>query len=144
MNDKDTDKKFIAPNEYKEILKGIDLKNIILNACSCELEREKISPETKVDIRETAVIRKQEKDNLEILHKYIFEAKSQSKKEIFLTIKCEYILEYEAAKEITNEFFDIFKRTSLPLNSWPFFREFVNNITSRMYIPPFTLPLLKR
>jgi len=144
MNNKEAEKKIIAPKEYREILNSIDLKNIFLKSCSCELEREKVSPDTKVNISDTALILKQEKDYLEILHSYIFEAMSQQKKERFLIIKCEYILEYAAAKEITNSFFDIFKRTSLLLNSWPFFREFVNNITSRMYIPPFTLPLIKR
>ncbi len=144
MNDKVANKKTISPEEYRGILKSIDLNKIIVTSCSCNLDRAKMSPEMVIDLNDVASFRKLKKESVEVIHKYILEAKSQSKKEIFLTIKCDYILEYTAKKEITREFFDIYKKTSLLLNSWPFFREFVNNITSRMYIPPLTLPLLKR
>ncbi len=70
------------------------------------------------------------------------EIPEKSKK--FLTVKCAYRLIYSSEEEFTEEFFELFKARTLPVNSWPFFRELVNNITARMYIPPITLPLIKR
>lgn len=40
-------------------------------------------------------------------------------------------------------YFQVFKEVNLPINMWPFVREFVHNAMSRMDWPPFTLPLRK-
>lgn len=45
---------------------------------------------------------------------------------------------------MTPEYFAIYSQVSLPINIWPFFRELVHATTSRMNIPPLTLPLVKR
>lgn len=37
----------------------------------------------------------------------------------------------------------IFERVSLPVNAWPFIRQFVHDMTQRMGWPPLMLPLLK-
>lgn len=37
----------------------------------------------------------------------------------------------------------IFERVSLPVNAWPFIRQFVHDMTQRMSWPPLMLPLLK-
>jgi len=49
----------------------------------------------------------------------------------------------KSKEKFTDEFFDVYKEVSLKLNTWPYFREFVNNITSRMNIPPLTIPFFK-
>jgi len=143
MNKNEPDKTISPIAEYAKILRGLELKNILLTRCVCNLIRERLTPDMKIAIRSASSYKKTEKDIIEIAQKYFLEASSQTKKEIFLNIECDYILEYASAQEINDAFFERFKKTSLPLNAWPFFREFVNNITSRMYIPPFTLPLIK-
>lgn len=40
-------------------------------------------------------------------------------------------------------YFNIFKDVNLPINMWPFVREYIYNSMSRMDWPPFTLPLRK-
>ena len=39
--------------------------------------------------------------------------------------------------------YEAFRQANLPLNVWPFAREFFYNMTLRMGWPPFTLPLLR-
>ncbi|WP_297859732.1 hypothetical protein [Meiothermus sp.] len=41
-------------------------------------------------------------------------------------------------------YFEVFKEINLPINMWPFVREFIYNTTARMDWPPFTLPLRKQ
>ncbi|WP_157205831.1 hypothetical protein [Calidithermus timidus] len=40
-------------------------------------------------------------------------------------------------------YFEVFKEINLPINMWPFAREFIHNTMARMDWPPFTLPLRK-
>jgi hypothetical protein len=40
-------------------------------------------------------------------------------------------------------FFEVFKEINLPINMWPFAREYIHNAMARMDWPPFTLPLRK-
>lgn len=51
-----------------------------------------------------------------------------------------FCVSYSSQIPMTDEVFDIFKEHSLPLTTWPYFREFVHNMFSRLgwirLIPP--------
>jgi len=144
MNDKNIEKKNIAPELYRKILNGLELKNLYLTLCNSNIDRINISPEATIKIDDEAMFTKSENKEIEVIHKYSIEAKNQTSKKKFLNIKCEYRLIFTSSEDFTEEFFEIFKKANLPINSWPFFRELVYNMTSRMYIPPLALPLIKR
>lgn len=144
MNDKSADKKNIAPELYRKILSGLELKNLFLISCTSNIDRSSLGTEAGIKIVDDASYSKSEKNEIEITQKYSIEAKDQTSKKKFLNIKCEYHLIYTSREDFTEEFFEVFKKANLPINSWPFFRELVYNITSRMYIPPISLPLIKR
>jgi len=144
MNDKSPEKKEIAPELYRKILHGLDLKNLFLTSCSSAIDRINIGTEIKIRIDDNASFRKTENNEIEISQKYSLEARGQNSKRKFLAIKCEFCLVFSSKEEFSEEFFETFKKANLPINSWPFFREFVYNMTSRMYVPPLTIPLLKR
>ena len=134
--------KKISPEEYRKILNGIDLKNILLKEVKASIEHKNFSENIKISIKDKASY-KNEEDELVITHTYTLTAKGKAKKPA-LKISGTYIVVFESNNEINDGFFNIYKETSLPLNVWPFFRELVNSTTSRMNIPPLTLPLLKR
>lgn len=62
-------------------------------------------------------------------------------------IQVAYGFGYECSFEEEEYEFDaylhIFEQVSLPVNAWPFIRQFVHDITQRMNWPPLMLPLLK-
>lgn len=144
MNNKTPEKKQIAPELYRNILNGLELKNLFMTSCNSSIDRNNIGTDVKIKIDDEASFTKSEKNEIEITQKYSIEAKNQTSKKKFLNIRCEYSFIYTSKEDFTVEFFEIFKRANLPINSWPFFRELVYNITSRMYIPPIALPLVKR
>jgi preprotein translocase subunit SecB len=45
---------------------------------------------------------------------------------------------------MTKDYFGVFVQVNLPVNTWPYFREFVHSTVSRMGLPPVVLPLVKR
>lgn len=131
----------ISPEEYRRILDGIELKNILISNIKADLKHELLTEGMKIVIKDDAQYEMREDDFI-IKNKYILTAKNQANK-IALKIECVFIVVFETKYEITDGFFEIYKDLSLPLNVWPFFRELVNSTTARMNIPPLTLPLLK-
>lgn len=132
----------ITPEDYRKILTGIDLKNILLSDLKASIKHELLTDGLKIGIKEDAQY-SYEDEELIIKSKYALTAKNNDKK-IVIKIESVFIVVFESTSSINDEFFEIYKEISLPLNVWPFFRELVNSITSRMNIPPLTLPLLKR
>ena len=129
------------PKRYREILKGIQLDTIALRSLKAHIHRENMEGSMKIELQESAAYRNAE-DGFEVSAQYVLIGKS--KRRIALRVDCTYDLFFTSEEEINDEFFEIYKEFSLPLNLWPFFRELVYSITSRMNIPPLTLPLLKR
>ena len=132
----------ITPEEYGKILKGIELKNILLSEIKASIKHEILSEGLKINIKDEADF-EFENNEFIVFNKYVLTAKNKEKKTA-LKIEAKYIIVFESEREITESFFEVYKKISLPLNIWPFFRELVNTTTARMNIPPLTLPLLKR
>ena len=132
----------MSPEKYREMLDGIELHSISLKTIKASVAYENLSERMDVFLEDEAFYENDE-DGFYVENKYILVAKNKKRKNV-LKIECIYLLHFSALEEITDDFFEIYKEISLPLNVWPFFRELVNSITLRMNIPPITLPLLKR
>ena len=133
----------IDPKKYQKILSGLDLKNIRLKKIDAELKGNINKQNMLVDIDDNAIFDCKE-NIVKISNEYIVAIKTDECEQDILTIKVSYELTFTSTEEFTNDFFDIYKEISLPLNVWPFIRECVNSLSARMNIPPLTLPLLKR
>ncbi|MFQ6614274.1 MAG: hypothetical protein ACE5D1_05465, partial [Fidelibacterota bacterium] len=59
-----------------------------------------------------------------------------------LDIKAKYSVRFSGPDDIPEDFWRIYKELVLPIQLWPYFREFVQSITARMNIPPLTLPVI--
>jgi len=59
-----------------------------------------------------------------------------------LSIECEFVGHFHCSvSDPPREFADRFTQSELRLILWPYFREFVSDITGRMSIPPILIPL---
>ena len=135
-------KEKIPPQEYKRILDGIQLENVLVKNINAKIDHEILKEGLKINIKDNASYSLKD-DGFIVEDKFSLYSRDKDRK-IAIKIECTYVLSFTSSCTITEEFFDIYKEISLPLNVWPFFREFVNSITSRMNIPPLTLPLLIR
>jgi preprotein translocase subunit SecB len=73
-----------------------------------------------------------------------FVARAKDSEEEAVVISADYEVFLGTSRGFTDEFFTIYRDLSLPVNVWPYFREFVQNMLGRAGYPPFTLPLLMR
>jgi hypothetical protein len=96
-----------------------------------------LEPTLNLDCR----VANRESDTIEIACDYRFTAKIAESEVAEAVIK--YILLYDVrgSEPIVDEDLAEFAVGNGTLNSWPFVREFLHTLTSRMGYPPYTLPL---
>ena len=133
----------VTPKEYRDFLEGVKLKGIYLKDVNAKVDRDLIITERlpKVSIYDTASY-KFNKEGFKVENKFTLTSKNKERKQV-LKIECTFVLNFTSEKEINDDLFEVYQNVSLPFNTWPFVRELAFSISSRMNIPPLTLPLLK-
>jgi len=133
--------KKISPEEYSEVLKGIQLINISLLRLNSVIERKNFVDKMTIDVK---VEMSYDKVPGGFYSTSVYKIVAMNKNgDCALEFEITYRIDFSSEKEITDSFFEVYKNVSLPLNTWPFVRELVNSTTARMNIPPLTLPLFK-
>ena len=130
------------PEEYGKMLECINLENIFLKDLRTKIDHDLFSENMSVSINSDSTYSLTNSGFI-VNDTYKIVLKNDEKKNA-LSINCTYCLVFSSKKQITDEFFEIYKEINLPLSVWPYVRELANSLTSRMYIPPLTLPLYKR
>lgn len=134
----------ISPEDYKKIIKGIDLISISMKESKSFLNLDtKISSELNINIKDEASFETKDNNEVFVFHKYVVDARKPNSKSRFIQIDVTFLIRLSSKEIFTEDFFDIYKNISLHLNTWPYLREFINQMTSRMNVPPLTIPLFK-
>lgn len=141
----------ISPEQYRETLAGVELEDVRLVRARVELKGDKaqgigssIPAGLMIDIESKATYEYLSEDLCRVVHDYILTARNPKNNRQFFKIECSFSLLFKSKDRMDDDFFEVFKEVNLPLNTWPYVREFVDNMTTRMHIPPLTLPLIKR
>jgi len=132
----------LPPEDYKQLLDSCELESISLVKSSALVKRENISEGLSISISEGANFVNTDA-GFESEYAYTIRATNKSKKQA-IRLTCTFLVSYLSTEDITEDFFEIYKDLSLPFIVWPFFREYVYSQTSRMSIPPLTLPQIRR
>jgi hypothetical protein len=134
----------ISPEEYKRVIQGLDLKNISMQDSKASLNTEiKVPTELNISIKDEAEFKVRNDGEVLIFHNYVVDARKPESKSKFIKLETTFLVKMTSKESFTQDFFDIYKNVSLHLNTWPYFREFVNQMTARMNVSPLTLPLFK-
>ena len=137
------EKRLIDPKAYRKILVGLQLKSLSVMKGKFSSCKENFIPNSEVDISDTALFKIESKNSFKIIHTYQLKIENKKNKKNILRIDLSFELVFTSKETFTQEFFDVYTEDSLPLNTWPYFREFVSSIIQRMNFPPLTLPLFK-
>lgn len=135
----------MPPKEYNAILAQVELVEIALEECSAKIRKDRIVKSLKISIKDKISNKREEGSahHTRITHSYELVASSDSKRDFAIKITGLFTVAYSAKVQLTEEFLDIFIERSVPMHTWPYFRELVQNLTQRMNVPPLTLPLLR-
>jgi hypothetical protein len=72
-----------------------------------------------------------------------FEGTRGGGEETLVRVRATVEVGYAVETTMTDELFEVFSQRNLPLNTWPYLREFVQNSLSRAGWPVYTLPAFK-
>ncbi|MCK4226107.1 protein-export chaperone SecB [candidate division WOR-3 bacterium] len=135
-------KEKVSQDIYEKFIKGLSLRKIKIVYSEAKVD-ESFSPPAKVEIEEKKGYKLSEEGEFIVTHAYKLKGIKKDKKKVGFQISVTYKLTYKSKTHITDEIFDLFSKTSLPLQTWPYFRQFVHEMSGRMGLPALTLDLLK-
>ena len=133
----------LSPKEYKVYLKETELESVALLSCSAKIRKEYFADSMKNMVSDKVKYEIDNSNNAKLLHEYQFIITKSTKRDFAVKIICEFEVMLISDSTISKDFLDIFSKVNLHMNTWPYFREFVQNIIQRTGLPPLTLPFLK-
>ena len=140
---KKTHKPKIPPDEYRRLLDQVDLQSIVLETCSMKTRREKLASNMRLDVRHKTSYHIEDDNRATVISDYEIVATKTTKKEFAVKIGCAYRVVLISESPFSEEFMDIYTQVNLQVNTWPYFREFVQSMLQKAGLPPLTLPFLK-
>ncbi len=130
-------------NEYNAFLKQIELEDIrVTNARIENLDCSYFPSSAEVKWRITARFENKGK-KCNVFHTYYFTVIDKETGNKKAKIAVTFCVTYSTKTSMTDGLFEIFKTLNLPLNTWPYYREFIQTAISRMGWPPYTVPMFK-
>ena len=131
----------VSPDEYSGFIRGLELAYIwvndarIVNHSGPRLPRDvNLQGENNSEWEATP-------EGFRVLDHHQLRIRSEEK--LVAEVDVTFGLEYGSSVPMTDQLFRTFSATSLAVNAWPYLREFLSNMTGRMYWSQFTLPALK-
>jgi hypothetical protein len=132
----------VSATVYNAFIDGVDLHSIRLAGADIRAPgtptRKKLVPgiseSSRYDNHDAQVI---------VTHELVFSGMYSGEDQPAVSIRAEFEVRYTSLQRMTEEIFDEFRLRNLPLNTWPYFREFVHAALARTGWPVFVLPVYK-
>lgn len=127
---------------YSEFIKELHLKHLYqLNVAVSR--NEVFSLPAKIHIKNEAKFKNEENNILKVYTTYKLTATEKGKKEPGMNISVTYLVIYSSKIEMNEEYFKKFSKSSLIVESWPYFRNLVHEFTMRMGLPSLVLDVFR-
>jgi preprotein translocase subunit SecB len=129
---------------YNEFNSNIEFRSIRLLKLETGFDDEKISisPETqKVYIDRNAYYQVLDDNNIRVFQEFSLKiAQKDDPNDIFCYVNPTFVLDFKTSTPIDDEIFNIFSQSTVIIDSWPYFREMVQNSFLRMGLSPVIIP----
>jgi len=139
MTESTEKKMMINRRTYNSFIEALDIVDIRLVSAKVEnIDCNYVPENAEVKWSESARYENAQ-NKIMIFHKFnvrILEGGKDIKAKIGVT----FCVSYDSKKPMTDALFEIFRDRNLPVNSWPYFREFLHSVVLRMGWPPFIAP----
>lgn len=132
-------------DKYSEFIAGLELKRVYLRSIKSKLNEQAFTEDVStwnVNAEHKASFTKIRDQEYKVSQKWIIIV-SKDNAESALSFDFDFAVVLSSKEPMTKRMFQIYSDNNLNLNTWPYARELINNITARMGIPPLTLPFFK-
>jgi len=121
----------------------VQLEDVRLLGCNCELQSLSGEGEKSFEVtRTTDFSVDPETSMIFVVVHFVLDA-VKDRKQNLAKIKADMLLVYKIRdiEGLTDQHFRSFADQNAVFNAWPYWREFIQNMTTRMQLPPLTLPV---
>jgi hypothetical protein len=131
-----------TPEEYSAFVGQIDLLDVWLIESRVENRHGPHAPR-QADIAISSPDPTWEKAADGFTVAFSYEVSFTEEDTVHATLEATFGLHFSSETPLTKNIFAIFKDVNLPVNTWPFLREFISHSMGRMGWQPFTIPAYK-
>jgi hypothetical protein len=130
----------VDPQTYNNFVRGLDPRDLRLVSAQVEAPSKYLGGELtgKVDVGLATYI--PQEGGFAARHTLVFEGRCSDSEDVCVTLKVVFEIGYRSETEISDDLFTVFQRVNLPVNTWPYFREFVQSSLARAGWPTTVLP----
>lgn len=139
-------KKKMPPEKYNLILDKIKLDDIYLLNIDAKVDRNKLQAMKEVTPRITEQYEAyydKITETWKVNGKLLLDVPTKGRGINPFIVNAEFCASFIVKDKVPKEFWDIYMFVTFPFQIWPYYRALVQDITSRMNLPPLTLPILK-
>jgi hypothetical protein len=133
------------PQAYGEFIQQLQLREFWLHSATIENPNGPVMPESgrlSISIEDGELRWEPAQGGFRAFHGYVVRI-AQEDDTHYATVAVTFGLEFSSTEEMSDELFRVFSTRNLPVNTWPFLREFFYTTLGRMGWAPLTLPVLK-
>ena len=130
------------PQEYATFIRQIELVHVWLDEANLANLRGPNAPEHAAVQIESSASYEPWEEGFQAIQSY--EVLVVEGGEVLADIEVRFGLRFTSKEKMTDDRFIVFREVNLPVNTWPYLREFVSTTLGRMGWQPITLPALKR
>ena len=138
------EKNNVSPEDYRKFINNLSLLRIEL--IETEFKRDEVFEfPAKVTIKDDSKFKLLDKKQglYTVLNHHQLTAVSKNKEKPGLKIDVTFKFTYQDKIPLTPEIFKVFSKQSLVLHSWPYFRQFVQDLAARAGLPPLILDVIR-
>jgi hypothetical protein len=135
----------VGPAEYGVFISQIEIHRVFL--VSASIKRTRLPAEdATLNYNERIGRSKFEltESGFRALYPYSVEFTETGSESPFGQVTCTFAAEYKSEQEMSTKIFSAFRELNLPLNVWPYVREYIHSTTNRMGLPAVILRSVKR
>jgi preprotein translocase subunit SecB len=132
----------VSKVDYGNFIKNLNLKELKLISVNTSLD-DSFAPPANLKINDDSKYENFGDKQIKITIHYHLEAVKKESEKPGLVVDITYALIYSSEIPMTDDIFKIYKQSSLRVQTWPYFRQFVHQITLDMHLPPLVLDTIK-
>lgn len=136
--------KWAGPEKYNQFIRGLELRSIRMTSGEFSAPPFQVEDAPIDAVVSIVGARYEEADGgFVAFHKLSFAGTCHSGGDASVSVEGEYAVAFGSEVSISESLFLPFAQLNLPVNTWPYFREFVQSSLSYLEWPSTTLPALR-
>ncbi|MFN8558497.1 MAG: hypothetical protein U0531_14525 [Dehalococcoidia bacterium] len=132
----------LTKEDYARFIGSLELVSIWLNDARIENHVGPETPERVVLSVDTEAEWRPYADGFRVMHRYRTQFRAADGMPALIEVT--FGVQFRSTLPMTDEVFEVFREVNLPVNTWPYLREFISGSLGRMNWTPYALPALKR